>query len=75
MITNLLKLIYVHKRNFKPRNMTNFSQKVKILKTFSRFRDVTLSKLYYNILKKSIFTSATNVVKKVSFPQVLYKHY
>ena len=33
MITNLLKLIYVNtKVSCEPRNMTNFNQKVKILK-------------------------------------------
>ena len=36
MITNLLKLIYVNtKLRSKPKNMTNFNQKVKILKTLN----------------------------------------
>ena len=55
MITNLMKIVYVNtKVREKPRNTTNFNQKFKMLKDIEfslRYRDVTLSKLYYNILE------------------------
>ena len=63
MITSLLKMKHVNTNvRCKPRNTTNFNQKVKMLKCYA---GVTLSKLYYNILKTSKFTSFKKLLKSI----------
>lgn len=44
------------KVTWKPRNTTQFNQNVKNVKFLLRYEDVSLSKLYHNVLKASKFT-------------------